>query len=178
MAVFQLFKNVSKGCEFFNTIIHSWNKFFSGPLNGDDDKKWQKITYFKWKNRLKNYFWTLFWACMNWNFNVHQFSTNFDHILHIFREKIFNWFFTWFSPFFHRQVDFRKLHRPSESDFCGFHGGIPFSWVPGSPQNHYWKKIFQAPKNPKIPNPLSQPSVQWFLRKRMILKLCDTKGPF
>ena len=59
-------------------------------------QKMAKITYFKWKNRLKNYFWTLSGACMNWNFNVHQFSTNFDHILHIFREKMFNWFFTWY----------------------------------------------------------------------------------
>ena len=37
---------------------------------------------------------------MNWNFHAHQFSTHFNHILHIFRAKMFNYYSPDFSHFF------------------------------------------------------------------------------
>ena len=58
------------------------DKFFSGPLNRDNiDKKWQKSPILNEKIGSKTIF-GHFGAC-------HQFSTNFDHILHIYREKMF-----------------------------------------------------------------------------------------
>ena len=142
-----------------NLQLHDKN--FSGPLNADNDKKWQKITYFKWKIGLK----TIFWHFLGM-YELEFLSINFSPTLITWYTFLGQKCSTEFSADFIHYFTDRSTSKSYTDPLKVISEGSMVEYLPvGSqeaPKIIIGKKIFQAPKNPKTvksltPNPSPLP---------------------
>ena len=141
------------------------DKFFSGPLNRDNiDKKWQKSPILNEKIGLK----TIFGHFLGHVWTGISMSINFPPTLITYYTFLGQKCSIDFSPDFSHFFTDRSTSKSYTDPLKVISEGSMVEYLSvgsqGAPKIIIGKKIFQVPKNPKIPkslNPLSQPSVHW-----------------